>query len=189
MKTAYIFLADGFEDIEALGTRDVLVRAGIDTRTVSITDDPFVLSSHGITVGVDTVLELLDGFDKDDVLVCPGGMPGSKNLAACSELIGMMNEHYKAGGTVAAICAAPGLVLTQLDNISGLEMTCFDGFEDNLKASGVRFVPKAALTCGNIITGRGSGHSIDFGLEIVKKMEGESAAKKVRSGMILTVCE
>jgi len=189
MKTAYIFLADGFEDIEALGTRDALVRAGINTCTVSITDNPFVLSSHGITVGVDTVLEMLDGFDKDDVLVFPGGMPGSKNLAACSELIDMMKEHYRNGGTVAAICAAPGLVLTQLDNIKGLEMTCYDGFEDNLKAAGVRFVPKAALTCGNVITGRGSGHSIDFGLEIVKKMKGEPAAEKVRGGMVLTVCE
>lgn len=189
MKTVYIFLADGFEDIEALGTRDTLVRAGIDVRTVSITDNPFVISSHGITVGVDTVLEMLDGFDQDDVLVFPGGMPGSKNLARCTELMDMMKEHYKGGGTVAAICAAPGLVLTQLDNVSGLEMTCYDGFKNNLEAAGIRFVPRAAMTCGNVVTGRGPGHSIDFGLEIVKKMDGEAAAEKVRGGMILKVCE
>lgn len=181
-------MADGFEDIEALGTRDVLVRAGIDTQTVSISDDPFVCSSHGVTVSVDCMLDDVPVPDSDDVLIFPGGMPGSKHLAACTALVAMLRAHYAAGGTVAAICAAPGLVLGQLDSLDGHEMTCFDGFEEGFKAKGATFVRRPAVISGNIITGRGAGHAIDFGLAIVEKMEGAAAAEDVRGRMILT-CE
>ena len=136
MKGVNIFLADGFEDVEALATSDVLRRGGVAARLVALTDEATVESSHGVTVCPDAYLPDVDldaaGTTADDVMIFPGGMPGSKNLAACTPLIDLMKEHYAAGGTVAAICAAPGLVLSQLDGLSGVEFTCFEGFQDAL---------------------------------------------------------
>lgn len=191
MKGVNIFLADGFEDVEALATCDVLRRGGVEVRLVSITEDPFVVSSHGVAVGVDdaidTLLHYADlyGTDEKDVMIFPGGMPGTKNLAAEDNLMAMMQQHYDDGGTVAAICAAPGLVLSQLENIQGKEMTCFDGFEQYLTARGAKFVPKPAVTDGRIITGRSAGHAIAFGLEILRKVKGEKVAADVRHALML----
>ena len=174
MKGIYIFLADGFEDVEALGTNDVLRRAGLRSELIAIGEEPFVCSSHGVTIGADGCLPLMEpdhrGTTEKDVLIFPGGMPGTRNLAACKPLMKLMQEHYDEGGTVACICAAPGLVLTQLKGIEGTTATCFDGFEDNLEAAGLRFEPRAAITCGRVITGRSAGHALAFGLEIVAKV-------------------
>ncbi len=178
MKGIYIFLADGFEDVEALGTNDVLRRAGLRSELVSIAEEPFVCSSHRVTVSVDDCLPFMQDTDhagttERDVLIFPGGMPGSKSLAACKPLIRLMQEHYDAGGTVAAICAAPGLVLSQLKGIAGATVTCFDGFESALEAAGARFEPRPAITSGRIITGRSAGHALSFALEIVRKVRPE----------------
>lgn len=190
MRGINIFLADGFEDCEALATNDVLRRGGLKTRLVSISDEPFVASSHGITVGVEDFLdELLEeghsGTGASDVMIFPGGMPGSKNLAKCGKLIKAMREHYAAGGTVAAICAAPGLVLSQLDIPQGLEFTCFEGFEDALIAKGGRYTPLPAVTDGRIITGRSAGHAVAFALQILSKVKDDQAAAEVRHAMYL----
>lgn len=192
MKGVYVFLADGFEDIEALGTVDVLRRGGVPVQMVSITDEPMVVSSHRVMVGVDmTFDEFLDcaGHGRpspEDVMIFPGGMPGSKHLAACHDLIELMKEHYGLGGSVAAICAAPGLVLSQLSDLEGHEMTCFDGFEDALEKAGATFVPAPAITSGRIITGRSAGHAVAFGLEILRLVKGEEAAAKVEYAMMLS---
>lgn len=174
MKGIYIFLADGFEDVEALGTNDVLRRAGLKTTLVGISEEPFAQTSHGALVGVEANLPFLeidhDGTTENDVLIFPGGMPGSKSLASCKPLIKLMQDHYDAGGTVAAICAAPGLVLSQLKGIEGAAVTCFDGFESYLEKAGAHFEPRPAICSGRIITGRSAGHALSFGLEIVKKL-------------------
>ena len=189
MKGVNIFLADGFEDIEALGTSDVLRRGGVRTNLIAITDDPFVVSSHGITIGVDEFLPEMEishsGTTAKDVMIFPGGMPGSKSLAACKPLVKAMKEHYAAGGTLAAICAAPGLVLSQLDDIDGLEFTCFDGFEGALTAKGGKFNPAPAVSCGRIVTGRSAGHAISFGLEILSHLKDEETVEAVRHSMYL----
>lgn len=181
MKGIYIFLADGFEDVEALGTNDVLRRAGLRTELVAIGEEPFVCSSHGVTVGTDSCLEFLDvsheGTTQEDVLIFPGGMPGTRNLAACRPLMKLMQEHYDAGGTIACICAAPGLVLTQLKGIAGSAVTCFDGFEKELEAASLRFEPRPAITSGRVITGRSAGHALAFALEIVAKVRPEKCAE------------
>ncbi|MCR5759364.1 MAG: DJ-1/PfpI family protein [Bacteroidales bacterium] len=181
MKGIYIFLADGFEDVEALGTNDVLRRAGLRTELVAIGEEPFVCSSHGVTVGTDSCLEFLDvsheGTTQEDVLIFPGGMPGTRNLAACRPLMKLMQEHYDAGGTVACICAAPGLVLTQLKGIAGSAVTCFDGFEKELEAASLRFEPRPAITSGRVITGRSAGHALAFALEIVAKVRPDKCAE------------
>ena len=139
MKGVYIFLAEGFEDVEALATADVLRRGGVPVELVSITDEPFVVSSHHVAVGVDQTFDYFalnidkGGTDEKDVMIFPGGMPGTRNLAGFDMLMDMMQEHYDDGGTVAAICAAPGLVLGQLNGIDGKRVTCFDGFEGILE--------------------------------------------------------
>lgn len=191
MKGVYLFLADGFEDIEALATRDILKRAGIDVQTVGISDDPFVVSAHGLMVGIDCHLDELEagsGATVEDVMVFPGGMPGARNLGRCKPLVKLMKDHYAQGGTLAAICAAPGLVLSQLDDLKDVTFTCYDGFQDPLIEAGAQFTPKPAVTCGRIITGRGPGHTKAFALEIVKKVKGEAVADDVQYGMDLT-CE
>ena len=191
MKGVNIFLADGFEDVEALATNDVLRRGGVATRLVALTDDPQVESSHGILVTADAFLPELDtrheGTTADDVMIFPGGMPGSRHLAACTPLIRLMQEHYAAGGTVAAICAAPGLVLSQLgpNVLAGVDFTCFEGFQDALIAQGARYTPAPAVRSGRIVTGRSAGHAVAFGLEILRGLAGDAAANKVRLALYL----
>jgi len=188
MKGVNIFLAEGFEDIEALATRDVLLRGGVNVNLISITDEPFVVSARGLTVSVDDMLCDIEPDGKcsaEDVMIFPGGLPGSKNLGDCKELISLMNAHYTAGGTVAAICAAPKFVFGQLKGIETAEFTCYDGCEDTLIAKGAKFLRKPAVTCGRIITGRGPGHAIDFALAILRHIKGEKVAAEVATGLTL----
>ena len=189
MKGVHIFLADGFEDMEALGTRDVLLRGGIPVVTVSVTDDYLVESSHGLQVTADTSwadLEVMEpGTDASDVMIFPGGMPGSKNLAAHAELMEILQDHWSRGGIVAAICAAPGLVVSQLPGLDGKRFTCFDGFEDALLQKGAVFTAASAERDGNLITGRGAGHAVNFGLAILEALKGADAATKVKAGLML----
>lgn len=112
-------------------------------------------------------------------------MPGSRNLAGTEELMRIMKNHYVMGGTVAAICAAPGLVLSQLSSVSGLAFTCFDGFEAPMIAKGAVYTPESVVIDGRMITGRGAGHAVNFGLHILAYLKGEEAAAKVKAGLML----
>ena len=191
MKGVYIFLANGFEEIEALATLDVLRRGGVDVKTVSVLYDKFVTGSHKTTVVADlTYGEFkaevqLDGTDESDVMIFPGGMPGTRNLAENGEIINFMSLHYAEGGAVAAICAAPGLVVSQLPSLQGKHFTCFDGFEDAPVARGGIYEQKPAARDGNLITGRGAGCAVEFGLAILAHLKGEEAAAAVRHSLML----
>lgn len=191
MKGVYIFLANGFEEIEALATLDVLRRGGVDVKTVSVLYDKFVTGSHKTTVVADmTYGEFkaevqLDGTDESDVMIFPGGMPGTRNLAENGEIINFMRLHYAEGGAVAAICAAPGLVVSQLPSLQGKHFTCFDGFEDAPVARGGIYEQKPAVRDGNLITGRGAGCAVEFGLAILAYLKGEEAAAAVRHSLML----
>lgn len=191
MKGVYIFLANGFEEIEALATLDVLRRGGVDVKTVSVLYDKFVTGSHKTTVVADmTYGEFkaevqLDGTDESDVMIFPGGMPGTRNLAENAEIINFMRLHYAEGGAVAAICAAPGLVVSQLPSLQGKHFTCFDGFEDAPVARGGIYEQKPAVRDGNLITGRGAGCAVEFGLAILAHLKGEEAAAAVRHSLML----
>lgn len=189
MKGVNIFLADGFEDIEAIATHDILRRGGVDSQLVAITDEPFVESSHGITIGVDAFLPDLSndhsGTTAEDIMIFPGGMPGSKNLSVCTPLIDMMNAHYAAGGSVAAICAAPGLVLSRLADLKGTVFTCFEGFQDALIAKGAIYDPQPAVVSGRIITGRSAGHALAFALEILSRLKSPQTVESVHRDIFL----
>ena len=125
MKGVFIFLAEGFEEIEALATVDILRRGGINARTVSINTDKEVKGAHGVPVTADLDWDgfrsevKTEGTDRKDVMVFPGGLPGARHLADNHDLMELMKSHYAEGGTVAAICAAPGLVVSQLPTLEG----------------------------------------------------------------------
>ena len=191
MKGTYIFLADGFEISEALTTVNMLRRGGVNVKTVSIYDDRIVTSSNRIPVVADMAFGEFKASTTfgpclpSDVMIFPGGMPGSANLAAFGKLMDIMKQHYSEGGTVAAICAAPSVVLTMLPDISGKRMTCYDGFEDALREKGAEYVREGIVKDGNMITGRGPGWAQEFGLTILSHIKGEETAAKVRAGLML----
>ena len=191
MKGTYIFLADGFEISEALTTVNMLRRGGVNVKTVSIYDDRIVTSSNRIPVIADMAFgefRASTSFGpclKTDVMIFPGGMPGSSNLAAFGKLMDIMQQHYAEGGTLAAICAAPSVVLGLLPGLEGKKMTCSDGFEDALTAKGVEYVKEGVVIDGNIITGRGPGWAVEFGLAILSHVKGQEIADKVKAGLML----
>ncbi len=191
MKGAYIFFANGFEETEALAPIDVLRRGGVDLKIVSIYDDKTVTGSHKIPMIADMSFPEflaqveLAGTTEGDIMVFPGGMPGSTNLAACDRLMELMLRHYDEGGSVAAICAAPSVVLGKLPGLSGKTMTCYDGFEPALVEKGVRHTKDGVAVDGNIITGRGAGHAVAFGLAILAHLKGQETADKVAASIML----
>ena len=191
MRGVFIFLAAGFEENEALAPLDVLRRGGVDVQTVSIDNERVVTSSHKVGVVADLTFEefkkiaVFEGTDERQVMIFPGGMPGTKNLAENSELIEMMQRHYSEGGTLAAICAAPGLVISQLPSLEGKHFTCFDGFEDAPIARGGIYEKTPAVSDKNLITGRGAGCAIPFGLAILKLLKGDDTVKTVKRSLML----
>lgn len=191
MKGVYMFFADGFEETEAIAPADVLRRGGIDVKKVSINGSLGASSSHGVHILTDMTFSefrnqvVLDGTSAQDVMIFPGGLPGSDNLAACDELMDMMQKHYAEGGCVAAICAAPSVVLGKLPGLKGKRMTCYDGFEPALVAKGVEYTKEGVVTDGNIITGRGAGHAVNFGLAILAYLKGQDAADQVARSIML----
>ena len=191
MKGIYIFLADGFEISEALTTVNMLRRGGVNVKTVSIYDDRIVTSSNRIPVIADMAFgefRASTSFGpclKTDVMIFPGGMPGSSNLAAFSKLMDIMKQHYAEGGTLAAICAAPSVVLGHLPDLEGKKMTCYDGFEEALTAKGAEYVKEGVVVDGNMITGRGPGWAVEFGLAILSHIKGQEIADKVKAGLML----
>ena len=191
MKGTYVFLADGFEVSEALTTVNMLRRGGINVKTVSIYDDRIVTSSNRIPVVADMAFgefRASTSFGpclKTDVMIFPGGMPGSSNLAAFSKLMDIMKQHYAEGGTLAAICAAPSVVLGHLPDLEGKKMTCYDGFEEALTAKGAEYVKEGVVVDGNMITGRGPGWAVEFGLAILSHIKGQEIADKVKAGLMI----
>ena len=191
MKGTYVFLADGFEISEALTTVNMLRRGGVNIKTVSIYDDRIVTSSNRIPVVADMAFGEFRASTTfgpclpTDVMIFPGGMPGSSNLAAFPKLMDIMLQHYEAGGTLAAICAAPSVVLGLLPTLEGKKMTCYDGFEEALQAKGVEYVKEGVVVDGNIITGRGPGWAVEFGLAILSLIKGQETADKVKASLML----
>lgn len=172
----YLFLAIGFEMIEALTPVDLLRRAGIEVRTVAIGEKQKVKSSHDVKVKADIMLSEVD-WDAADALILPGGMPGTKNLAECKLLMDKVCEKAAEGKLVAAICAAPALTLGELGLLEGKKATCFPGMEEHLK--GACHTLETVAVDGNIITSRGMGTAIDFGLAIIEKLESKALADEI----------
>lgn len=182
MKKAYVFLANGFEEIEALATVDILRRAGIDTTTVTISGDTQVMGAHNVPVLADAVLGDVQVGDKD-WLILPGGMPGATNLAACTTLCELLKRHNDQGGHIAAICASPAVVLAPLGILDGRMATCYPGFEDALAGGKHGSLP--VEVDGNVVTGNGPGNTIKFALTIVAEALGEEVASGIAKGLLV----
>ena len=176
----YVFLATGFEDIEALAPVDIMRRAGLPVETVSITGTEVVVSAHAVGIKADRQLEEID-FGKADMIVLPGGLPGSTNLDACSSLTKAIAAHYAAGKPIAAICAAP-LVFGHLGLLQGKKATCYPGVEGEL--TGATYTAAIVEQDGNIITGKGPAAAFVFGYTIVDFFMGAGASNALRKGMI-----
>lgn len=176
----YVFLATGFEDIEALAPVDIMRRAGLEVQTVSITGEQIVTSAHGVGIVADMLLSDVD-FPKAEMLVLPGGLPGSTNLDACKPLTQAIVRHFEAGGAIAAICAAP-LVFGHLGLLQGRRATCYPGVESELK--GATYTSAIVEQDSNIITGKGPGAAFEFGYTIVEYFRGQSVSQILREGMI-----
>jgi len=182
-KKVAVFLADGCEEIEALTVVDLLYRAGIPVTTVSVSGSTFVTGSHKIRITADTCFHQLD-IDSFDMLVLPGGMPGTANLAACAPLAEAVLRFSREGKQVAAICAAP-TILAGLGLLEGKEATCYPGREPDMR--GAILTHEAVAVSGNIITGRGMGCAIPFGLEIVAHYLGAGAAAALGENVVWNV--
>lgn len=181
MNTSYIFLAEGFEEVEALTVVDVLRRAGVDIKTVSITPLRNVRGAHGIEVNVDCLFDETD-FNDAEWLICPGGLPGSTNLAASAPLCELLKKHRRG---IAAICAAPGVVLAPLGLLDGKEATCYPGFEQACTLGGATIREGAGVVAlDNLITGAGPALALPFALAIVAAARGRVVASEVAAGML-----
>jgi 4-methyl-5(b-hydroxyethyl)-thiazole monophosphate biosynthesis len=183
MTKAYILLAEGFEEVEALTPADYLRRAGIDVKLVSMTGHALVRGARGISVQADMAFPDIPA--DLDCLILPGGMPGSRNLAARPEVVDIVRKNFAAGKLIAAICAAPALVLGKAAGIlKGRRFTCYPGEEANAGPGG-SFVESRVVEDGNLITSRAAGTAGEFSLAIVAALAGKAAAEKLRQGVML----
>ena len=181
MKKVFIFLAEGFEETEAVATIDIMLRGDLDVTSVSITGNLLVTGAHGIAVAADTLFE--DAYiSSGDMLVLPGGMPGASNLNAHAGVKSALEQYAANGKKIAAICAAP-LVLGGLGLLKGKIATIYPGYESTLE--GAVYYNNPVIKSGNIITGQGPGFVFQFGLLIVEELQGKAKAKEVAEGLLL----
>lgn len=182
MKGAFLFLATGFEEIEALGTLDILRRGGIRISTVSITGEHQVMGAHNIPVIADFLFEEAD-FSIADALILPGGIPGSNHLNTCTRLKELILQMYAEEKLICAVCAAP-MVLGGLGLLKGKKATCFPYFEPTM--IGAIPTDNGVEQDGNIITCKGPGFVFDFGLTILRNLRDEEVAREVASALLVS---
>lgn len=178
----YLFLADGFEEIEALCPLDLLRRAGLETRTVGV-GAKVIRGAHGIETIADMTTREAEQLAKKspaEMVILPGGMPGTVNLAADSTVNAFIDRAASDGSFIAAICAAPS-ILGEKGLLCGKEAICFPGFENKLK--GATLSAKSVVRDGNIITAKGMGVALEFGLALVAALKGEETAKELRASV------
>ena len=181
MKTIFVFLADGFEEIEAITPIDVLRRAGLNVQTVSVMDKQTVSGAHGIPVVADKMFADIH-LEDAEMLLLPGGLPGATNLDAHQGLSDMIMTFASEGKALAAICAAP-LVFGNRGLLQGKKATCYPGFESYL--TGAEYTAALVEKDDNFITAKGPGAAMDFAFAIVEKYCGVEKVNEVKSGMMI----
>ena len=181
-KTCAVMLGEGFEEVEALASVDCLRRAGVEVTMVSVMRDQVVQGSHKIAVTADAKVGEVD-LGQFDLIVLPGGMPGTTNLGECEELREAVVNRMAAGLKVSAICAAPSL-LAKWGVLEGRVATCYPGFETEFP-EGVRPDKLGVYYDDNLITASGPGFAVEFGLANVKTLCGEGKADEVAKAMLV----
>ncbi|MDO4297416.1 MAG: DJ-1/PfpI family protein [Lachnospiraceae bacterium] len=180
MEKVYVFLADGFEEIEGLTVVDILRRVQVETVTVSIMGKHTVTGSHGIQVEADAVFEDVD-FEDGTLYVLPGGMPGTKHLGAHEGLRKLLLDSFTAGKRIAAICAAPS-VLGDLGILRGKKAACYPGFEARL--TGAEVTSDQVAVDGTVTTSRGMGTAIPFALALVAQLKDQETSDELGRAII-----
>ena len=175
----YMFLAQGFEEIEALCPLDLMRRAGVDIKTVAVGGGEFVTGSHGISVKAD--MKDTDFADKTpEMVILPGGMPGTTNLDSSDTVTNAIENALLCDAYICAICAAP-LVLGKRGILKGKEAICYPGFEKELEGA---IISEDYVVCDdNIITAKGAGVAVEFGLEIAAQLKGRDSSEKIRAAI------
>ena len=176
----YMFLADGFEEVEALCPLDILRRAGLEVTTVGIGGKDIIQGAHGITVHAD-IPDVMYRDSSPEMLILPGGMPGSKNLDESRIVDAALRAASRKGAFLAAICAAP-MVLGKRGYLNGKNAVCFPGFEEHLTGASVD-ENKTVVRDGNIITAKGMGAAFDFGLELVRCLKDDDTAENIKKSV------
>ena len=176
-----IFIADGCEEVEALTVVDIVRRAKLEIDMISINGTKQVTSSRNVTFMTDTIKEEAEEQDDPDVIVLPGGMPGTVHLGEDDTVSQVIREFAKEGKLVAAICAAPS-VLGQAGILNGKKAACHPGFEEKLTGAEVFFSP---VVCdGNVITSRGMGTAVPFGLAVARYFTDDATIEHVKAGLV-----
>ena len=178
----YMFLANGFEEVEALAPLDLLRRAGCDVTTVAVGGGDTVVGSHGIAVGAD-IPDTMFRDSKPEMIILPGGMPGTKHLDASRTVDAALRSAANTGAYIAAICAAP-MVLGKRGYLQGKAAVCFPGFEEYLEGATLQPKGVTVVTDGKIITAVGMGAAVEFGLALVRVLKGDEAANALRSAVL-----
>lgn len=182
MKRACVILADGCEEVEAVTSIDYLRRAGIEVRVLGLGSQR-VVGGHGIVLGVDASFSEVADLAFDAVVV-PGGMKGAARIASSAEARALLGSQLASGRLVAAICAAPVVVLHRACGLlKGRRFTCYPGMEEEV--SGATFVSERVVQDGNLLTSEGPGTAGEFAVAIVGALLGEEAAAKVAAGALL----
>jgi len=176
MSRVLVPLAEGFEEIEAVTVVDVLRRAGIEVHTASL-DGPRVTGSHGVTVLADKALDAVVA-DEYDMVVLPGGMPGAEHLKNDPRVISLLRRFAAEGRYTAAICAAPS-VLAHAGLLEERAATSFPGFLNANSAPGIRLREEAVVVDGKVVTSRGAGTAMEFGLALIGLLEGAEVRQRV----------
>ncbi len=180
MAKVYEFLATGFEDIEALIPLDIMRRAGVDFKTVSITGDLYVESAHGVSIKADMLIEDADMSDAD-LIMLPGGLPGATNLNAHNGVKKAIIEQNARGKMIGAICAAP-MVLGGIGLLQGRRATCYPGFEKYLE--GAEYTHELYTVDGNITTGEGPAAALPYAYTLLAALTDRQTADQVAEGMM-----
>jgi len=174
-----VFLADGFEEIEALAVVDILRRANLDVKTITV-DTVMPVGAHEINVLCELLDEELEDLSDITAVVLPGGMPGTLNLEQSDIVQDALRYAMEHNLPIGAICAAPS-ILGHAGYLQGKKATCYPGFESEL--TGAILVEDSIVTDGNITTGCGPGVAIDFALELVRVLASAEKAEEIRRGM------
>ncbi len=177
----YLFLADGFEEIEALTQVDYLRRAGIDITTLGISGE-YVTGTRNITVKADISVEDAD-MSNAEMLILPGGLGGVNGISGCEKAISMIKEAYEKGIYIAAICAAP-TILASFGMLDGKKCVCYPSMLDELEAGGgIVCADSAVVRDGKLITAKAAGASEEFSFELIRILKDEKTAEEVRQSI------
>lgn len=183
-QTSYVFLAPGFEEIEALATVDAMRRAGMKVVEVAVADTKNVTGATGQTVVADSLITEIDPIDAEWIII-PGGQPGADNLHASPKVNEIIKNQFDRGGRIAAICAGPAVVVAPTGILKGKKATCYPGLGNMIESEGGTYVKEAVVVDGNIITSEGPGTTLKFAKAVICASEGEQKASEVLASMLM----